>query len=147
MKLWMMESSTLRHLAFVPADEGVPVEELVRKIAGVLEAMGRSTAVITGESRDRDATWLHDQEARHDVLLYVADLPRSTWTKRCLRQTDTAVLVVSAQRAATSGSRLCDEIGATTPEYALYGFAIFYALCLVLNWWFYLRPNAYVKNP
>jgi NNP family nitrate/nitrite transporter-like MFS transporter len=40
-----------------------------------------------------------------------------------------------------------EQIGATTPEYALYGFAIFYAVCIVINWWFYLRPNAYVKNP
>jgi NNP family nitrate/nitrite transporter-like MFS transporter len=24
---------------------------------------------------------------------------------------------------------------------------VFYGLCLVLNWWFYLRRNAYVKNP
>ncbi len=42
---------------------------------------------------------------------------------------------------------LGEEIKATTPEYALYGFAIFYFVCLALNWWFYLRPNAYVKNP
>lgn len=40
-----------------------------------------------------------------------------------------------------------EQIKATTPQYALYGFAIFYLVCLVLNWWFYLRPNAYVKNP
>ena len=40
-----------------------------------------------------------------------------------------------------------EQINATTPEYALYGFAVFYAGCLALNWWFYLRPNAYVKNP
>ncbi len=40
-----------------------------------------------------------------------------------------------------------EQIKATTPQYALYGFAIFYAICLALNWWFYLRPNAYVKNP
>ena len=40
-----------------------------------------------------------------------------------------------------------DQIKAGTPQYAMYGFAIFYALCLVLNWWFYLRKNAYVKNP
>jgi NNP family nitrate/nitrite transporter-like MFS transporter len=40
-----------------------------------------------------------------------------------------------------------EQINATTPEYALYGFSIFYAVCLALNWWFYLRPNAYVKNP
>ena len=39
------------------------------------------------------------------------------------------------------------QIKAGTPEYAMYGFAIFYALCLVLNWWFYLRKNAYIKNP
>jgi NNP family nitrate/nitrite transporter-like MFS transporter len=40
-----------------------------------------------------------------------------------------------------------EQISLTTPEYALYGFAVFYAICVVLNWWFYLRPNAYVKNP
>lgn len=39
------------------------------------------------------------------------------------------------------------QIKAGTPEQAMYGFAVFYALCLVLNWWFYLRRNAYVKNP
>ncbi len=40
-----------------------------------------------------------------------------------------------------------DQIKAGTPQVAMYGFAVFYALCLVLNWWFYLRANAYVKNP
>ncbi len=40
-----------------------------------------------------------------------------------------------------------DQIKAGTPQYAMYGFALFYALCLILNWWFYLRPGAYVKNP
>ncbi len=39
------------------------------------------------------------------------------------------------------------QIRAGTPEYAMYGFAVFYALCLVINWWFYLRKNAYIKNP
>ncbi|XKE45351.1 antiporter [Halomonas organivorans] len=40
-----------------------------------------------------------------------------------------------------------EQIKAGTPEMAMYGFAVFYALCLVVNWWFYLRGNAYVKNP
>ncbi len=40
-----------------------------------------------------------------------------------------------------------NQIKAGTPQHAMYGFAVFYALCLVLNWWFYLRKNAYVKNP
>jgi NNP family nitrate/nitrite transporter-like MFS transporter len=40
-----------------------------------------------------------------------------------------------------------EQIKATTPENALYGFAVFYAVCLVLNWWYYLHPNAEFKNP
>ncbi|HMM86168.1 antiporter [Azohydromonas sp.] len=40
-----------------------------------------------------------------------------------------------------------EQIKAGTPQVAMYGFAAFYAVCLVLNWWFYLRKNAYVKNP
>lgn len=40
-----------------------------------------------------------------------------------------------------------EQMGAGTPEYALYGFAIFYGVCIVINWWFYLRPKAYVQNP
>jgi NNP family nitrate/nitrite transporter-like MFS transporter len=40
-----------------------------------------------------------------------------------------------------------EQIKVATPEYALYGFAVFYGVCILINWWFYLRPNAYVKNP
>lgn len=39
------------------------------------------------------------------------------------------------------------QIKAGTPEMAMYGFAAFYALCLILNWWFYLRAGAEIKNP
>ena len=39
------------------------------------------------------------------------------------------------------------QIKAGTPQNAMYGFAIFYAVCLVLNWWFYLRADSEIKNP
>ena len=39
------------------------------------------------------------------------------------------------------------QIKAGTPEHAMYGVAIFSALCLVLNWWFYLRKGSEIKNP
>ena len=39
------------------------------------------------------------------------------------------------------------QIKAGTPQTAMYGFAIFYALCLILNWWFYLRAGSEIKNP
>jgi NNP family nitrate/nitrite transporter-like MFS transporter len=40
-----------------------------------------------------------------------------------------------------------EQIKASTPENALYGFAIFYTVCLLLNWWYYLGPKAEFKNP
>jgi MFS transporter, NNP family, nitrate/nitrite transporter len=40
-----------------------------------------------------------------------------------------------------------EQIKAATPEYALYGFALFYFVCLLLNWWYYLGPKAEFKNP
>ncbi len=40
-----------------------------------------------------------------------------------------------------------EQMKATTPEIAMYGFAAFYAICAVLNWWYYLGPKAEVKNP
>jgi len=40
-----------------------------------------------------------------------------------------------------------EQIEAETPEYALYGFALFYFVCLVLNWWYYLGPKREFDNP
>ena len=40
-----------------------------------------------------------------------------------------------------------DQIKAATPQYALMAFAFFYAICLVLNWWYYLGPKAEYQNP
>ncbi len=40
-----------------------------------------------------------------------------------------------------------EQIKAATPQYALYGFAIFYFVCLLLNWWYYLGPKREFDNP
>jgi NNP family nitrate/nitrite transporter-like MFS transporter len=40
-----------------------------------------------------------------------------------------------------------EEIKAATPEYALYGFAAFYVVCLLMNWWYYLGPKREFDNP
>ena len=40
-----------------------------------------------------------------------------------------------------------EQIQATTPQIALYGFAAFYAVCLFINWWYYLRRDAEFHNP
>jgi len=42
---------------------------------------------------------------------------------------------------------LGEQIKLTTPEVALIGFAAFYAVCIVINWWFYLRKSGEFYNP
>ena len=42
---------------------------------------------------------------------------------------------------------LGEQIKATTPETALIGFAAFYAVCVGVNWWFYLRKDGEFYNP
>lgn len=37
------------------------------------------------------------------------------------------------------------QIKASTPEYALYGFAAYYVTCIVLNWYYYARKSAEIK--
>ncbi len=37
------------------------------------------------------------------------------------------------------------QIVSGTPEKALYGFALYYFVCLLLNWWFYERKNSGIK--
>ncbi len=37
------------------------------------------------------------------------------------------------------------QIKAGTPQYALYGFAVYYLSCLIVNWWFYARKNAEIS--
>ena len=37
------------------------------------------------------------------------------------------------------------QVKAGTPEYALYGFALYYLTCLALNWYYYARKNAEVE--
>ena len=40
-----------------------------------------------------------------------------------------------------------EQIKAATPEYAMVGFALFYGICLVINWFFYLRKSGDFYNP
>ena len=94
-------------------------------------------------------TDFYDHPDLYDVLLpvgahlpFYADLARQQagpvlgWTS-----------AVAAYGAFIAPVVIGAQITAGTPEIAMYGFAVFYALCLGLNWWFYLRANAYVKNP
>ena len=39
------------------------------------------------------------------------------------------------------------QVNAGHAEYALYGFAVYYLICLILNWWYYLGPKREFDKP
>ncbi len=39
------------------------------------------------------------------------------------------------------------QVSAGHAEYALYGFAVYYLICLLLNWWYYLGPKREFDKP
>ncbi len=54
---------------------------------------------------------------------------------------------IAAYGAFIAPRMIGEQIEAGSPQNAMYAFAAFYAVCLLVNWWFYLRRNATVKNP
>ena len=91
--------------------------------------------------------------ARLQPLLATPDLSadnRSTAASLlgdALARLDKPAAAVAAYGAFAAPIVIGEQIKLGTPQMAMYGFAVFYALCLLLNWWFYLRAGAEIKNP
>lgn len=97
-------------LALLPSSEEVPAKFLAEKLTAALTAGGHHVRRLDAQAVDeyldeaaaqQDADyierelprWLHEQEAQHDLLLYVAEPSPSAWTSLCLRQADRVLIV------------------------------------------------------
>jgi NTE family protein len=100
-----------RSVVLLPVDGAADTSLFARELATALgsdtlildrhtvtAALGSdSVDVPLGTRRDIDfAQWLHRVEIDHDVVVYVADLDLTSWTRRCLRQADLVLLVSTA---------------------------------------------------
>jgi len=100
-------------IAIVPISDSHETTALARGLASELRrhghvlrvdsaaadsGLGEGKAQTPRDHPDREGvvSWLHDQEERHDFVLYEADRGPSQWTRRCLRQADRVLLVADA---------------------------------------------------
>lgn len=109
-------------VALVPIDPEVEVGAFAEGLAGCLGSLGQ-TALITRESIDRTlrmkgiadvpegdpphlrlVRWLHEQEQENDHLLFQADPEWTSWTRRCIRQSDHLVFVARAESSPEVGA-------------------------------------------
>jgi len=119
-------------VAVVAAEPHLPLGDFLERLGASLSALVPTLRVTAqdldarfgeGASRSPDgspehgqmASWMNEQESRHEVVLYETDTTASAWTRRCLRQAD-HVLVVARAAAAPSLGPLADELARLEEE-------------------------------
>jgi len=104
------------NVALIPAGPQVPLAEFAHRLYAALvrsdktillnsKILGTEFAatVDMAQTVDHDQrhldliTWLEDQEAGHDFILYEADPHLTPWTRRCLKQADRVIIVARAE--------------------------------------------------
>ena len=111
-------------MVLIPASSNVPLPTVVEKLRQSLPKVG-PTLVLDApfiashfgqmddadtEAEQRLTRWLGEQEAEHQIVMYVADGQDVAWTRRCLRQADKIVIVGDTAPSASSGQAV------TTPS-------------------------------
>jgi predicted acylesterase/phospholipase RssA/CRP-like cAMP-binding protein len=95
--------------AVIPAGPVAPTAPFVEELVHAFSRIGRTRrinaavvreAVASGDANDHTVvSWLNEQEAQYDFLVYEADLYTSDWTSRCIRQADRLLAVTSFENA------------------------------------------------
>ncbi|XP_027053667.1 patatin-like phospholipase domain-containing protein 7 isoform X1 [Pocillopora damicornis] len=98
--------SNLGTVAIIPASEDVPVSNFSFELSLALHTIGPTLLLTSSLVRSRLgssamdsmneyrlSSWLGQQEDLHRIVLYQADTFMSAWTKRCIRQADSIVIV------------------------------------------------------
>jgi NTE family protein/lysophospholipid hydrolase len=109
-------------IAVIAAQPGAPLSEFSQRLGKVLTEFAstlhlnshRVDSLIQVENisqvgddnpyRMSLSIWLDEQETKHEFILYEADMSRTSWTNRCLKQADHIVILARA-----SDSRRFDE--------------------------------------
>ncbi|KAJ7389184.1 Neuropathy target esterase [Desmophyllum pertusum] len=98
--------SNLGTVAIIPASEDVPISNFSFELSLALHTIGPTLLLTSSLVRSklgssamdsmneyRLSSWLGQQEDLHRIVLYQADTFMSAWTKRCIRQADSIVIV------------------------------------------------------
>ena len=91
-----------RSLAIVPQCEGVGVASFAVELVESLEPLGRVELVWATRGAERPTAWFHEVEARNDCVVYAAEHQPSAWTRLCVRQADSLILLARAELPAGS---------------------------------------------
>jgi NTE family protein len=85
--------ATARTFVVVPSGADVDAPQFASELALCLRSWGRTELVPSSQRHEHTSHWFHRLERDNDFVVYVADLQEMNWTRLCLRQADSALLV------------------------------------------------------
>lgn len=87
-----------RAIALLGEEYRDDVNDVAAKLLPALRRLGLSVACLTAADQGRPAGWYQDIEARHDMLLYLANGQDTVWWRQAERQADRVILVGKGER-------------------------------------------------
>jgi NTE family protein len=88
-----------RTYTLIPHAPGADIDAFASQFAAELGSRGRVELVHADRAADHTSAWFHRVESANDYVVYVADAAPTTWTKLCIRQGDSLLLVAPAADA------------------------------------------------
>jgi NTE family protein len=89
-----------RTFTLLPQSIEVDVGGFATELVAALGRHGRAELVWSVRGADHTSAWFHRIETANDYVVYVADPEPTTWSKLCVRQADTVLLVARAEAPA-----------------------------------------------
>ena len=95
-----------RTFTLIPQGLDVDVAAFATEFVAALRPYGHVELVWSVRGADHTSHWFNKIEAANDFVVYVADHQVSTWSKLCVRQADTLLLLANAGAAAAPWAAL-----------------------------------------
>ena len=85
-----------RTYTVLPQSIEVVVDGFAAQLVAALSSFGRAELIWRGRGSDHTSAWFHRIESANDFVVYVADPEPTSWTKLCVRQADSVLLLARA---------------------------------------------------
>jgi len=92
--------TSLQTFAVLPHDTEVDAVSFASELVDALNKIGRAELIWNVRGSEHTSHWFHNVERANDFVVYVTDPQPTAWTKLCLRQADSLLLLTRADKEA-----------------------------------------------
>lgn len=98
----------LKTFSVVPHDPDVDGANFTQQLVTCLQRYGRTALIQEVHGTEYTGQWFHSIERSHDFVVYLTDTEATAWTRLCLRQSDSVLLLANAAAEARPWNTLTD---------------------------------------